>query len=155
MDKASAYGSGDCRFESCRGHLLLCLLTPTRCNFQAFPGESTTRQHRPPRPFSSDIQPQHAGKPRILSVHVSLSWMDAGSSCQNSLRKERGCHKFKTVWPNGLRRWLQAPVRKGVGSNPTAVTISIYRYFCMIRFSHTCVKVYTYTVIRVYTCTGI
>ena len=29
-----------------------------------------------------------------------------------------------TVWPSGLRRWLQAPVRKGVGSNPTAVNIS-------------------------------
>ena len=27
----------------------------------------------------------------------------------------------KTVWPSGLRHWLQAPVRKGVGSNPTAV----------------------------------
>ena len=23
----------------------------------------------------------------------------------------------KTVWPSGLRRWLQVPVRKGVGSN--------------------------------------
>ena len=29
----------------------------------------------------------------------------------------------RTVWPSGLRRWLQAPVRKGVGSNPTAVTL--------------------------------
>ena len=29
-----------------------------------------------------------------------------------------------TVWPSGLRRWLQAPVRKGVGSNPTAVIIN-------------------------------
>ena len=28
-----------------------------------------------------------------------------------------------TVWPSGLRRWLQVPVRKGVGSNPTAVTM--------------------------------
>ena len=28
---------------------------------------------------------------------------------------------LKTVWPSGLRRWLKAPVRKGVGSNPTAV----------------------------------
>ena len=27
-----------------------------------------------------------------------------------------------TVWPSGLRRWLQAQVRKGVGSNPTAVS---------------------------------
>ena len=28
----------------------------------------------------------------------------------------------RTIWPSGLRRWLQAPVRKGVGSNPTVVT---------------------------------
>ena len=28
-----------------------------------------------------------------------------------------------TVWPSGLRHWLQAPVRKGVGSNPTAVSL--------------------------------
>ena len=29
----------------------------------------------------------------------------------------------KTVWPSGLRRWLKAPFRKGVGSNPTAVIL--------------------------------
>lgn len=33
----------------------------------------------------------------------------------------------KTVWPSGLRRWLKAPVRKGVGSNPTAVTAAMER----------------------------
>ena len=27
--------------------------------------------------------------------------------------------------PSGLRRWLQAPVRKGVGSNPAAVTLPV------------------------------
>ena len=27
---------------------------------------------------------------------------------------------ISTTWPSGLRRWLQAPVRKGMGSNPTA-----------------------------------
>ena len=27
-----------------------------------------------------------------------------------------------TILPSGLRRWLKAPFRKGVGSNPTAVT---------------------------------
>ena len=27
-----------------------------------------------------------------------------------------------TLWPSGLRRWIQVPVRKGVGSNPTEVT---------------------------------
>jgi hypothetical protein len=26
MDKASAYGAGDCRFESCRGHCLSCAM---------------------------------------------------------------------------------------------------------------------------------
>ena len=31
---------------------------------------------------------------------------------------------LKTVWPSGLRRWLKAPFRKGVGSNPTAVIVS-------------------------------
>ena len=34
-----------------------------------------------------------------------------------------------TVWPSGLRRWLQAPVRKGVGSNPTAVTFPLNARF--------------------------
>ena len=34
---------------------------------------------------------------------------------------ERNCSM--TVWPSGLRRWLKAPVRKGVGSNPTAVKV--------------------------------
>ena len=34
----------------------------------------------------------------------------------------------KTVWPSGLRRWLQAPVRKGVGSNPTAVILDWYSF---------------------------
>ena len=27
-----------------------------------------------------------------------------------------------TIWPSGLRRWLKAPFRKGVGSNPTGVS---------------------------------
>ena len=35
-----------------------------------------------------------------------------------------------TVWPSGLRRWLQVPVRKGVGSNPTAVTFCVFAETC-------------------------
>ena len=31
---------------------------------------------------------------------------------------EKNALAFKTVWPSGLRRWLKAPFRKGVGSNP-------------------------------------
>ena len=33
-------------------------------------------------------------------------------------------HILKTLWPSGLRRWLKAPVRKGVGSNPTGVIVA-------------------------------
>ena len=36
---------------------------------------------------------------------------------------------IKTVWPSGLRRWLKAPFRKGVDSNPTAVNVAIHVFF--------------------------
>ena len=35
----------------------------------------------------------------------------------------RALQTSMAVWPSGLRRWLQAPARKGVGPNPTAVTL--------------------------------
>ena len=44
--------------------------------------------------------------------------------CLASLALPSAGNDLRTVWPSGLRRWLQAPVRKGVGSNPTAVTIA-------------------------------
>ena len=56
--------------------------------------------------------PRYA-KPRLANLQ------DAAGLPNFSLRLAN-----KTVWPSGLRRWLQAPVRKGVGSNPTAVTFT-------------------------------
>ena len=44
--------------------------------------------------------------------------------------RERAFSYAETVWPSGLRRWLKAPVRKGVGSNPTAVTSLRSFAFC-------------------------
>ena len=44
-----------------------------------------------------------------------------------------------TVWPSGLRRWLKAPGRKGVGSNPTAVTVTTHLAlspFGLVRVPH-------------------
>jgi hypothetical protein len=35
------------------------------------------------------------------------------------LQTTPGC--LEPVWPSGLRRWLGAPVREGMGSNPTVV----------------------------------
>ena len=59
------------------------------------------------------------GSPNInMNAHIQnyfikvLKCSDAG----------RWIEAIMTVWPSGLRRWLKAPVRKGVGSNPTAVT---------------------------------
>ena len=42
---------------------------------------------------------------------------------------------FKTLWPSGLRRWLKAPVRKGVGSNPTGV-ILFYSHTLLQTWKH-------------------
>ena len=52
--------------------------------------------------------------------HVFTIVVDAKASMSNELM---------TVWPSGLRRWLKAPFRKGVGSNPTAVKLT-YIGFC-------------------------
>ena len=50
---------------------------------------------------------------------------------------------IRTVWPSGLRRWLQAPVRKGVGSNPTAVI--------MLTRSYRGIMIWPYAVCAVHT----
>ena len=51
--------------------------------------------------------------------------------------------KDMTVWPSGLRRWLQAPVRKGVGSKPTAVTVWLRNVAQWIRHRPTEPKIAT------------
>ena len=46
---------------------------------------------------------------------------------------------FETLWLSGLRRWLQAPVRKGVCSNPTGVNFVsawIIAMCCMFNTFH-------------------
>jgi hypothetical protein len=79
----------------------------------------------------------HAMGPRGPEARAHLSgptqmgrraWR-GGSTKKVDLFEHRAAGRFayyssvdsKTVWPSGLRRWLKAPVRKGVGSNPTAV----------------------------------
>ena len=52
---------------------------------------------------------------------VEVTVYDRSRMCAMGVRIETA-RLIKTVWPSGLRRWLKAPVRKGVGSNPTAVT---------------------------------
>ena len=37
MDKASAYGAGDCRFESCRGHFPCCCVVNSHIHFATRP----------------------------------------------------------------------------------------------------------------------
>ena len=61
----------------------------------------------------------HAGR----RSHVANRFFGAAAQCglQGIVRRANPM----TVWPSGPRRWLQAPVRTGVGSNPTAVTRSL------------------------------
>ena len=49
--------------------------------------------------------------------------MALSSEWKGSVFESSNVIYFKTVWPSGLRRWLKAPVRKGVGSNPTGVIL--------------------------------
>ena len=39
------------------------------------------------------------------------------------IQEHEHANRHLTVWPSGLRRWLKAPVRKGVGANPTAANL--------------------------------
>ena len=63
------------------------------------------------------------GHVRDAQFRMRLVWLDGGGgSFAHGVAGKRPCvSRVRTVWPSGLRRWLKAPVRKGVGSNPTAV----------------------------------
>ena len=43
---------------------------------------------------------------------------------------------ISTIWPSGLLRCLQAPVRKGVGSNPTTVILGahVHVMLCEVKY---------------------
>ena len=72
---------------------------------------------------------------RVTKENLRLKILEVkGASCVGDpcnsiggphLAKSRQTHilaaSHGTVWPSGLRRWLKAPFRKGVGLNPTAV----------------------------------
>ena len=52
-------------------------------------------------------------------------WRSAGSRMLCTALNESGELLYsKIIWPSGLRRWRKAPFRKGVGSNPTGVTVA-------------------------------
>ena len=87
--------------------------------------QSRRRRHR-----------RHRSSIRILCGHIRIgfqvrfwappplstrggAWLRDNAVCAY-LTLQKPCTETQTVWPSGLRRWLQAPVRKGVGSNPTA-----------------------------------
>ena len=68
---------------------------------------------------------------------IAIFFLESGLSTWKMLRQRCACKRHtaevdscgvkqtKTVWPSGLRRWLKAPFRKGVGSNPTAVNVMV------------------------------
>ena len=62
------------------------------------------------------------GRPEILKDKCR-SAPKAQINIKYMFDNHSGKNRNMTVWPSGLRRWLKAPVRKGVGSNPTAVRL--------------------------------
>ena len=78
----------------------------------------------PARPASArgPNQPRRASGALPAALGQATAGMQAVAQC---LARGPFSQPPKTVWPSGLRRWLKAPVRKGVGSNPTAVILHV------------------------------
>ena len=60
-----------------------------------------------------------------LSPAVSIGFLNAGVHPEQDAVWHVTFWLPETLWPSGLRRWLKAPFRKGVGSNPTGVTFPV------------------------------
>jgi hypothetical protein len=70
--------------------------------------------------MSAVLNPNRIVKKKEAETLFSLSEkMKRNATTQNS----------RAAWPSGLRRGIQAPIRKGEGSNPSAV-IKIHSFFC-------------------------
>ena len=84
------------------------------------------------RPSFSSPWPREPGRQSCVEgcpcchapVHVKNRCLQSCEGCSSEIVKMAGRVHGKvsmsagTVWPSGLRRWLQAPVRKGVGYEP-------------------------------------
>ncbi len=71
------------------------------------PGRTSARPATEPQPNGKLTQRQ----PQLQQLQLEPECLDPGDV------PERPCAvPAETVWPSGLRRWLKAPVRKGVGS---------------------------------------
>ena len=82
--------------------------------------------------FSKALGGRHRGETRHCEDRVLFPcmcrWVLMSRHPQDKLAQNHSPWRLlKTVWPSGLRRWLKAPVRKGVGSNPTAVIFCMHR----------------------------
>ena len=66
---------------------------------------------------------QGAARCPMASESLKVARSAYGSS-SSATTKDTGDMASMTLWPSGLRRWLKAPFRQGVGSNPTGVTFS-------------------------------
>ena len=72
------------------------------------------------REARAQARPLCTSRPRYIADRRFCFRLGLQHTCLAPRQLQMRLH-VKTVWPSGLRRWLQAPVRKGVGSKPTAV----------------------------------
>ena len=79
MDKASAYGAGDCRFEFCRGHYASEMLTPLQRALHFSP----CANGKPPRDCQHGrYSSRHTPKPRELLLEVCSGHPQASAHLQ-------------------------------------------------------------------------
>ena len=80
-----------------------------------------------PLSWSLSVSCQHVVYP--VDCIAVLSWCCLCGVAQTSILESTqawltDCMFYpRTLWTSGLRRWLKAPFRKGVGSNPTVVVL--------------------------------
>ena len=70
MDKASAYGAGDCRFESCRGHCVRCIHEARNNHWHT---ASRVTGLRLPRHIANTLQP-------AARIELATFWLQARCS---------------------------------------------------------------------------
>ena len=88
------------------------------------------------REARAQARPLCTSRPRYIADRRFCFRLGLQHTCLAPRQLQMRLH-VKTVWPSGLRRWLQAPVRKGAGSNPAAVTayFSVVQDHDRIRFA--------------------
>ena len=83
--------------------------------------QTHTNDPPPNKKQDNNIHGNAASEGRTHDLRITRPTRCQASKETRDLKEPEPRLPASTVWPIGLRRWLKAPLRKGAGSNPTAV----------------------------------